>query len=766
MFAPGVRPSLPWFVMEVVSSCPMQTMGFVWQSSSGTFAQTIVVKATFILEPGHAKLAPESQREQIQRQDQFVKGNTNGVLFVPTDRVPYKRRVDVMLVGHAYAPGKQPVRSLVTKFGVGDFCKSIEVFCDRGFRSPEERLLEGPRFTKMPLDWTRAAGGSSTPNPVGKRVDAPPDAFGLISVANLQPPKTMVTKGADTVSPIGYGPIAAAWPGRMQHVDRLSGAFSPSGWDERPLPENFDFEYFQAAPQDQQLARIRSDELLVLENLHPVHAHLVTRLPGICPRAVVHRASGEREDVTLVADTLWIDADRGVACVVWRGSIGLWHPTEAGLVGVALVEPVIESIDDSLVVTIPPGIVDEDELASMTMVAPFGTKPKDRVVPFVGANVPERPTNPVRSNDDGALPFGPSGLSGIPPAPIALGQITLPAQSPTSSPTVPEIKLPDAHPATPPAYEPPPPPVSIASGSTTAPSAWATVAGPNVDRATQEGTQGPWNVTFVETDRAIDTTREMLQLLWYDTDSATRMRRVPAWKKIFDDLDKGPRSRTSGVVEDVIESWEIEDREKVFEILAKAPRTDAKGVHKAFDGAIASNGKFVAPMVVLSGELELPFDELEALKAAMSTALPLITPADEQLKATVAMAKDFVQTPGLSASPAVSEELTTRIRDAFVKEKKALPSDYLDTQMERVLLLGRHYQKREVFGGMYVRCLVWLPGEQNAITGYLPADVSKKLPMWKRFRARVIAEVHPAQDQYETSARAVKVVGVGRTGGP
>jgi hypothetical protein len=756
--------------MEVVSSCPMQVTGFVWQLSTGSFAQTIVVKASFVLEPGHAKLAPESEREPIFVQDRFVKDDTNGVLFAPTDRVPYKRRVDVLLVGHAYSPGKQPVRSLVTKLGIGDFSKSVEVFCDRGFRSPDERLLEGPRFTKMSLDYTRAAGGAGTTNPVGKRFDAAPDAFGLISVPNVQPPKTIVTKGSDTFAPTGYGPIAPTWPERTEHIDRFSGAFVPSGWDERPLPEGFDFEYFQAAPADQQIHTLRPDEQLVLENLHPLHTHLVTRLPDVCPRAVVHRASGEREDVSLVADTLWIDTDRGIASVVWRGSIGLRHPTEEGIIGVALVEPFVESVDsldESMVVTIPPGVVDDDELASMTMIAPFGTKPKGPVVPFVGTNIPPAPRNPGRSNDDGALPFGSVGLAGIPPAPIAMGQITLPVQSPTSSPTVPEIKLPIPLPLPlppPPAYMPTPPPISIAAGSTTTPSAWA--AGmPSVAPAPRE-TIGSAAValsrsTFVATDAAVDTTREMLQLLWYDTNSIACMRRVPAWKSVFEEIEKAPRSQDIQVADGSRETWE-EDRENVFEILTKAPRTDAKGLDDAIDGAIGRDGKFVPPMVVLAGELELPFDELEALKAAMSTASPVITPADEQLKAAVAIAKDFVQTPGLSAAPAVSEGLTARIREAFVKEKKTFPSDYLDNQVERVLLSGRHYQKREVFGGMYVRCLIWLPGERKTIVGYLPADVSKKLPMWKRFRARVIAEVHPAQDQYEASTKAVKVVGVGR----
>ena len=137
----------------------------------------------------------------------------------------------------------------------------------------------------------------------------------------------------------------------------------------------------------------------------------------------------------------------------------------------------------------------------------------------------------------------------------------------------------------------------------------------------------------------------------------------------------------------------------IFDFVTQAPVSDAKGVDEAFTAAVDRGGPFVPPMVLVVGELELPFDELEALKAAMSAALPVITAADEELESAVATANDFVQTPGLWAAPAVSEGLTTRIREAFVKEKTALPSDYVDTHVERVLLSGRHHQKREVFGG-------------------------------------------------------------------
>jgi len=740
LFALGVRPRVTSFVMEIVSSCPMRVHGFTWQLKSGAFAQTIIAKATFLLEPGHAKLALEKDRIEIHERDVFVKVERHEILRAPSDQVPYKRRVDVLLVGHAYAPGKQPVRSLVTQLRVGDFSKAIEVICDRGFRTADEHLIEGPHFTKMPLDWTHAAGGPNTTNPVGRHVDSPPDAFGLRSAPNLQHPRTFVNKGLERIAPIGYGPIAPTWQDRTVCLEDLAPPFSPDGWEKRPLPEHFDFDYFQAAPADQQIAELRADETLVLEHLHPLHAHLTTRLPGIIPRAVVHRSSGEREDVTLVADTLWIDADRGICTVVWRGTVGLNHADEAGIIGVALletVEPNAESAENNLIETIPEGLIEDDELAQMTMIAPFA-KPKGPAMPFVQANLAERPANPVRSNDDGALPFGPVGLSALPPAPIARGQITLPAQSPTSSPTIPVAGL----------VAPQGDSLRFGAqtnGGVTEQSVGSLVRRNGLSLPHETPSSGAavadMRVAFTEPDAPTEPTREPLQLLWSDRKTMARMRSSDAWRAYFQ-----------------------AQNEDFFDVLHKAPRTNVARLSEMLDAAYGANGRFEAPLVVLTADMELPFDELEALKAAMSAAIPLLTAKDEALEAAVSGAKTFVQTPGLSASPEVCASLTQRIREAFIKEKPILPADYLEKQMERVLLLGRHHQRRDVFGETHVRVLLWFSGENSPQIGYLPAHVAPDLPLWKRLQMRLLAEVHAAQDEYEPQTLALKIVAVARVG--
>src|SRR5262249_49368757 len=150
---------------------------------------------------------------------------------------PFKPRADVFLVGHAYAPRGQPVAWLTARRIVGDVDKSIEVHADRVW-TQEGQLRQGPRFTKMPLRYERAGGGPRTHNPVGRRPDARPDRYGQVPVPNLQPPDDHLAHPEDAVPPIGLGPIAPGWPGR---VAKLYGY--AAGWDDRtglarPLPRD------------------------------------------------------------------------------------------------------------------------------------------------------------------------------------------------------------------------------------------------------------------------------------------------------------------------------------------------------------------------------------------------------------------------------------------------------------------------------------------------------------------------------------------------
>lgn len=108
---------------DLVSLCPFVASNVVWQAHSGAFALTVIVKGTFVLQPGTAKLAAE--QDPIHERDRFHDDDPRRSVRIPSEVVPYKPQVDVLLVRPAYAPDKQPVRSLVTRFVVGEMDKSL-----------------------------------------------------------------------------------------------------------------------------------------------------------------------------------------------------------------------------------------------------------------------------------------------------------------------------------------------------------------------------------------------------------------------------------------------------------------------------------------------------------------------------------------------------------------------------------------------------------------------------------------------------------------
>ncbi len=320
--------------MEVVSLSPLRTASMVWQPRRGAFVLTVVCKATFVLAPVAAELAPE--QDHPNEEENHWNDDPARSVYSPCDLVPFKPRAEVTLVGHAFAPRGERVRSLVARMVVGEVDKSVEVFADRTVGA-DGTLREGPAFTRVPLRYERAAGGPDTTNPVGVRADAR-DAYGARSLPSLQRPGLSLG-AADFIAPVGFGPIAAAWALRQEKLGVHAGRWTERALAAEPMPSPLDPQFFMAAPLDQQLPALRSNERIVLEHLHADYPRLVTSLPGIEPRAFVERPGSPAQELELTPDTLWIDTDRSRCTLTWRGQIEIEHPAAAGRVLVAMATP-------------------------------------------------------------------------------------------------------------------------------------------------------------------------------------------------------------------------------------------------------------------------------------------------------------------------------------------------------------------------------------------------------------------------------------------
>jgi hypothetical protein len=319
--------------MDVVSACPLRVASMVWRPRPDAFALTVVCKATYVLAPGTAP--PSNNQEEPSPRDVHAGEDERQSLVQPSDLVPFKRRCDVMLVGHAYAPDGQPVTSLRARLAIGEIDKTIAIHGDRFF-TLDGQLVDPARFVRAELRWERAAGGPGTANPVGMRLDAPPDVRGAVAVPNLTPPDAHVTRRSDAIPPTGFGPIAPTWPVRWNKLHHRAASWDHRRWTEAPLPDDIDTGYFNAAPEDQQVAELRPDERILLENLHPSCPRLVTYLEALSPHALADTGAGPAQEVRLRCDTLLIDTDRRVVTLTWRGNVPLHHPAQPGRVVVTL----------------------------------------------------------------------------------------------------------------------------------------------------------------------------------------------------------------------------------------------------------------------------------------------------------------------------------------------------------------------------------------------------------------------------------------------
>lgn len=311
--------------MDTVSLCPFEAGAFVWEAAPGESSLTVLVKGTFTLAPGELVVAPGQDPLAGER---HLEDSALASLYWSGDYAPVKRKVDVTLVGSAYASGDRPVTSLVARLAVGDFAKAVRVTGDRawaleGGQAGQLRAGAPAPFLRLPLRYERAA--LSADNPVGFDGNAPA-VQGAPAAPNLEP----VDGDARARVPC-FGPVAPSWRARRKLLDdaavfwaygvvRAPYAGAPSLG---PAPARFDFAFFNSAPVDQQIDLLRAGTPIVLEHLHPEHPRLETRLSPLRPQVFrvppADALAARVEEIILRCDSLWIDTDRGVVVLTWRG---------------------------------------------------------------------------------------------------------------------------------------------------------------------------------------------------------------------------------------------------------------------------------------------------------------------------------------------------------------------------------------------------------------------------------------------------------------
>ena len=249
---------------KVENETQFEAAGEFIRDMKGRENWVVAIKATFdilpdsSLEPAKEQLAPnhlpvyfgEEAKSSLQYESDF-----------PLD----KQNVDIILNASAHSPYQEPVKELNVSISLGSISKSLKIIGDRYRVKPflTKSITDAEEFTSMEIRYEKAYGGwlknqkdIIRDNPIGT---------GSENIEYEQLPNIFYPGKKNKVA--GFGAIAGDWQPRLS----LAGTYDEKWQNERfPLiPTDFDNQFYQFAPLDQQVKSIVGGEQVILENLTP-----------------------------------------------------------------------------------------------------------------------------------------------------------------------------------------------------------------------------------------------------------------------------------------------------------------------------------------------------------------------------------------------------------------------------------------------------------------------------------------------------------------
>jgi len=235
-----------------------------------------------------------------------------------------KPAAEFLAYGAAFAPQGSEVEQLSIIVRLGSLSKQLYVFGDREFRLAG---ISSPRpFSRMPVTPENAFGGPGYgDNPLGKGYgEAKKNAAGGTSrpLPNIEYPDRLMTSPGEQPPPAGFWAVASAAPQRSSRLGNFDQRWLRQTWPN--LPEDTDPTFFHAAPPDQRGSGYFSgDETFEITHMHPQHARLTGRLPGLRARCFINcRVPGgvEFAELETRAETVWLFPELECGIVLYRAT--------------------------------------------------------------------------------------------------------------------------------------------------------------------------------------------------------------------------------------------------------------------------------------------------------------------------------------------------------------------------------------------------------------------------------------------------------------
>ncbi|UHD16105.1 DUF2169 family type VI secretion system accessory protein [Thiocapsa bogorovii] len=318
--------------MDLINATRMVAGYTMGMEPSGRELLVVVIKGTFVLPRTSAEpLRLADEQLPLVMADTFTGEPGFSAPVYEVDFAPRKKRVDVLLVGSAYAPDGRPATRVQVGLRVNGITKTFAVVGERVWQAASTGVsASAPRpFTVMPIGYDRAFGGVDNRhedpsqhaafmrNPVGKGfhrhlkgewVDGSP-------LPNAEEVDRPIQRPDDAYLPMAFGPLGRGWDPRY----RYAGTYDQNWLDEHfPfLPPDFDEQYYQAAPLDQQIDGPLGGQDVAMTNLTPDGRRSFT-VPAFEAPVHVFPKKAEREDLKAKLDTLVLEPDLERLTMTWR----------------------------------------------------------------------------------------------------------------------------------------------------------------------------------------------------------------------------------------------------------------------------------------------------------------------------------------------------------------------------------------------------------------------------------------------------------------
>ncbi|QVM98902.1 DUF2169 domain-containing protein [Pseudomonas sp. SORT22] len=306
--------------MEFHNQTPFAALCFSALDPRGNEHPVVAIKVGYRLlpiagQPGHCSAEVMAEEPALLcAADRYFGEQGRSSVYEESDLAPFKPRCDVIVNGHAHAPGGEPATSWTAgiRLSAPQGETAGEILLDKQLRFSGPRYFEHGLFsgwrlsaaepaTCVPLRWEYAFGGSSVlanpgypgtsaepyllhqvcySNPLGRgwiekrhekhawSLQTPLQRLAAPQIETLERPVTHLhithhpdgdISAADMAQlsatygycPAGFGVVGRDWAPRLA----LAGTYNKA-WQAKPwpgLPADFDFAYWNAAPIDQQI---------------------------------------------------------------------------------------------------------------------------------------------------------------------------------------------------------------------------------------------------------------------------------------------------------------------------------------------------------------------------------------------------------------------------------------------------------------------------------------------------------------------------------